>query len=107
MSYDVERLLTRPVMFLALWNVSVFFFVSLIPFEKPLSRSVRVSTCGVLVAKTFRIFCVIVSNFCILQGDYNLAVSDYKKVKALFSTSDCGAFERGGLVFQFVTVSQG
>ncbi|KAL5965610.1 Exocyst complex component 2 [Taenia solium] len=28
------------------------------------------------------------------QGEYNLAISDYKRAKALFSTSDCGAFQR-------------
>ncbi|CDS37200.1 exocyst complex component 2 [Echinococcus multilocularis] len=30
----------------------------------------------------------------IKEGEYNLAISDYKRAKALFSTSDCGAFQR-------------
>ncbi|KAM7543045.1 hypothetical protein Aperf_G00000010691 [Anoplocephala perfoliata] len=30
----------------------------------------------------------------IKQGEYNLAVNDYKRAKALFATSDCGAFQR-------------
>nr|CDS25580.1 exocyst complex component 2 [Hymenolepis microstoma] len=30
----------------------------------------------------------------IKQGEYNLAVSDYRRANALFATSDCGAFQR-------------
>ena len=90
---DVAKPLHRPVTCLALWSVLAFSSASLSPSEKPLSRSVSKGS-----AKALRILLLIYFFNPFLQGDYNLAVNDYKKVKAIFSSSDVGAFERGGFV---------